>query len=347
MLLSFVLFLGLFGTLEAARAERAVLSVQTVQVAQADTPLRLEAQGNLAAWREASLSAETQGLAIVALLAEVGDRVPRGAVLARFDAKVPAAELEQAKAQLLEAQAGLDEAQSQFERTEKLRQQGFISEAQLTQARSTLAVAQARLASARALVQVRELRMSQTEVRAPEAGVVLARPASLGAVPQAGAELFRLVLLGRVEWRAEVTAQELPRIKPGAAVRIQLPDGSSVAGRVRMLAPSVDVQSRNALVHADLNAGMEKLRPGMFVRGAIELGFRQSLLIPQTAIVVRDGFNLVFRLDKDQRAQAIRVRTGRILGDRVEVIEGLSGGETIVAKGAAFLHPGDLVRVTP
>lgn len=331
----------------AASAERAVLSVQTVAVAASEAQVRLEAQGNLAAWREASVSSETQGLTIVALLADVGERVVQGAVLARFDARVPAAELEQARAQLLEAQVALDEAQLQVERTAKLRQQGFISEAQLTQVRSTQAAAQARLASARALVQLREVRLAQTELRAPEAGVVVARTASLGAVPQPGIELFRLIAQGRLEWRAELTAQDLARVRPGAAARIQLPDASSVTGRVRMLAPSVDLQTRNALVHVDLNADLGRLRPGMFVRGEIELGSRQSLLVPQTAIVVRDGFSLVFRLDKDQRVQAIRVKTGRVLGERVEVTEGLSGGETIVARGAAFLHQGDLVRVAP
>jgi len=342
-----VFLLVLLACAAAWSAEKAVLSVQTAIVSKTEVPVRLEAQGNLAAWREASVSAQTQGLAIVELLAEVGERVARGALLARFDARIPTAELGQARAQLLEAEVAENEAQRQLERMVKLREQGFISEAQLTQARSNQAAAQARLAAARALVQLHEVRLAQIELRAPESGVVVARMASLGSVPQPGSELFRLVAQGRVEWRAEVTAQELPRIRPGALARIQLPDATSVGGRVRLLAPAVDPQSRNALVHVDLQADIGRVRPGVFVRGEIEVGTRQSLLVPQTAIVVRDGFSLVFRLDKDQRVQAQRVRTGRILGDRVEVIEGLSGGETIVARGAAFLHQGDLVRVTP
>ena len=158
--------------------------------------------------------------------------------------------------------------------------------------------------------------------------------------------------------------------------------GGEVQGRVRMIAPTVDPQTRSALVYVDLppmtqaggkvrSAGLPQASaapsgkdrgsappqareatsvgaalPGMFARGEFELGTTSGLTVPQRALVVRDGFNYVFRLSPDNRVSQVKVKTGRLAGDRAEIVSGLAADARIVVDGAGFLNDGDLVRVS-
>ena len=123
----------------------------------------------------------------------------------------------------------------------------------------------------------------------------------------------------------------------------QLASGAQVEGRVRMLAPTVDPQTRNALVYVDLPAHSD-IRAGMFARGEFLLGAHEALSVPLSAVVVRDGFSYVFEVDAQGRVAMRRVQTGQRSGGRVEITEGLSLEAHIVQQGGAFLNDGDLVR---
>ena len=306
---------------------------------------KINANGNLAAWQEAIIGAEANGLKITEVRVNVGDRVQRGDVLASLQSDTLRAELAQAEAALTEATASAQETKAQSERARSLQQQGFFSNAQLSQTLAADASAQARVQSARAMVQLQTVRLSQTQVRAPDAGVISARQATVGSVVGAGTELFRLIRQGRIEWRAEVTAAEIGRIQVGAAVQIKAASGQLLQGKVRMLAPSVDAQTRNAIVYVDLPAATGSARAGMYAQGEIALGQSQALTVPQSAVVVRDGFSYVYTVGADQKVSQLKVQTGRQSGDRVEVTSGLKADARVVASGGAFLNHGDTVRV--
>lgn len=327
-------------------ATRPALTVTVVTPQQQLLQQTLPANGSLAAWQEAVIGAESSGLAIAEVRVNVGDVVKRGQVLATLQTATLKAELLQTEASLAEATANAAEAQAQADRARQLQQQGFFSQAQLTQALASNAAAQARLQAARAQVQLQQQRLAQTEVRAPDNGVVSARLATPGAVVNPGTELFRLIRQGRLEWRAEVTASELGRIQTGASASLTAASGQTLQGRVRMVAPTVDPLTRNALVYVDLNGPLGSARAGMFARGAITLGQQQAVTVPQSAIVVRDGFTHVFSVDADQKVNQHKVQTGRLQGDRMEVLSGLPAGARVVASGGAFLNQGDTVRVT-
>ncbi|MBP8149618.1 MAG: efflux RND transporter periplasmic adaptor subunit [Limnohabitans sp.] len=306
---------------------------------------KISANGNLAAWQEAVVGTEANGLKITEVRVNVGDRVQRGDVLAVLQADSLRAELAQAEGLLAEAAASAQEAKAQAERARSLQQQGFFSAAQLSQAVAAEASSVARVQSARALVQLQNVRLSQTQVRAPDAGVISARQATVGSVVGAGTELFRLIRQGRIEWRAEVTAAEIGRIQVGAPVQIKAASGQLLQGKVRMVAPSVDAQTRNALVYVDLPAQTGSARAGMYAQGEIALGQSQALTVPQTALVVRDGFSYVYTVGTDQKVSQLKVQTGRQSAGRVEVTSGLKGDARVVASGGAFLNHGDTVRV--
>ena len=321
------------------------LSVVVVTPQMGTMPQKITANGNLAAWQEAIVGAEANGLKITEVRVNVGDRVQRGDVLAVLQADTLRAEFAQAEAALAEATASSQEAKAQAERARSLQQQGFISSAQLSQALSAEAASVARVQSARAMVQLQSVRLSQSQVLAPDAGVISARQATVGSVVGAGVELFRLIRQGRIEWRAEVTAAEIGRIQLGAPVLIKAASGQLLQGKVRMIAPSVDAQTRNALVYVDLPAQTGSARAGMYAQGEIVLGQNQALTVPQNAVVVRDGFSYVYTVGADQKVSQLKVQIGRQSADRVEVIGGLKADARVVASGGAFLNHGDTVRV--
>ncbi len=307
-------------------------------------PVRVSANGDIAAWQEASIGTETGGLRLLAVLADVGDRVKKGQELARFASETVAADLAEARASLNQSRAALAEAESEARRTRELRAEGFVSEQRVIQADTAEQAARARVEAQQALLAGRESRMAQTRVLAPDDGVIAARSASVGAVPGAGQELFRLIRRGRLEWRAEVAAADLSRLAPGQGAQVTLADGSRIAGKVRRLAPTVEAATRNGLVYVDLPAP-GSARAGMFARGEIEIGQIRTLTLPQDALVLRDGYAYVLRVGADNRVQLTKVETGRRGGDRVEIRAGLDASARVVAAGGAFLADGDLVRV--
>ena len=325
---------------------RPALAVNTVAPERAPLALQLAANGSVAAWQEASIGAESNGLRLTDVRVNVGDVVRKGQLLATFADDTVQADVAQARASLMEARSSAAEAAANDERARTLQATGALSAQQIQQYATAGQTAQARVEAAQAQLRVQQLRLAHTRVLAPDDGVISARTATVGAVLGAGTELFRMVRKGRLEWRAEVTSSELPRIRAGARARVTAASGAEVEGRVRMVAPTVDPATRNALVYVDLPAHAD-IRAGMFARGEFLLGERSALTVPQSALVVRDGFSHVFEVVEGSRVAMRRVQTGERAGARVEVLSGLAEGAAVVARGGAFLNDGDLVRVEP
>jgi len=335
-------------TSAAQAAPRPSLTVTAGLPESTRLPIRLAANGNIAAWQEAVIGAESTGLRLTEVRANVGDVVKVGQVLATFSTDSVQADVAQARASLLEAQASAADARANAERARSLQSSGALSAQQINQFLTLEKTAQARADAAQAVLGAQQLRGRQTQVRAPDSGIISARTATVGSVVGSGAELFRLIRQGRLEWRAEVTSAELGRINTGMPVSVLPASGGELRGRVRMIAPSVDPLTRSALVYVDLPSAAGKgqaARAGMFARGEFELGATDALTIPQRALVVRDGFNYVYRLGEDMRVSQLKVQTGRLAGERVEVVSGLPPDARIVVNGAGFLNDGDLVRV--
>ena len=345
-------------------APRPALVVTPVRPVTSAVDLRLEASGSVAAWQEAIVGAESSGLRLAEVRVNVGDVVAKGQVLAVLAPETVQADVAQARASLMEAQASAAEAAANAERARTLTESGALSRQQIQQYATAGATAKARVEAAQAALQVQQLRLRHTQVLAPDAGVISSRTATVGAVVNGGAELFRLVRRGRLEWRAEVTSADLPRIRPGQTALVTSASGVQVRGTVRMVAPTVDPQTRNGLVYVDLpgregaearpgrakaagaaQASAGAFFPGMCARGDFLLGAREALTVPQSAVVVRDGFSYVFELPAGDRVALRRVQTGQRVGDRVEITSGLAAGSVLVERGGAFLNDGDRVRV--
>ena len=330
---------------KSVSAGKPALSVTVATPQIVEWPQVLTANGNIAPWQEAVIGAEVSGHRLTEVMVNVGDLVKKGQVLARISNDTVAAELAQSKAALAEAEATLGEARANADRARQIEHTGAFSAQQIAQFLTAEQTARARVAAARARVQADELRVAQTRVVSPDEGVISSRAATVGSLTQPGQELFRLIRGGRLEWRAEVTAAELARIKPGVTATI-VPPGSStrIQGKVRMVAPTVDPQTRNALVYVDVPAG-SGARAGMFARGEFELGKVSALTLPQSAVVMREGFSYVYRIDADSKVAQVKVSTGRRIGERIEITGGLEQGARVVASGGGFLADGDIVRI--
>ena len=329
----------------------------------------LAVTGSLAAREEIVVGAEVDGLRIVELLADVGDRVEKGQVLARLDGAMlqtqlaqntstiakAEASIAQARASIAETQAAEAEAADALKRAQALGATGTTSPVQLlareTQAKvaaakATAAEANLRIAEAeRALAEAQrseiELKIARTELKAPAAGTISRRAARLGAVAgTVGETLFQLVRNGEIEFDAEVPETVLPQIEPGQSVEVLLSGVSeAIIGTVRLVDPSVDKLSRLGRVVVALSRH-PAMRAGIFARGNITVGRRQAVTVPLSAVLFgKDGAYV--QLATNNVVEIRNVETGFKRGARVEIVNGLMEGQEVVVRAAAFARPGE------
>ena len=302
------------------------------------------ASGPVSPWEEMQLGVELSGMRVTALHVDVGQSVRKGQLLLEIDHRWLDGELRQAQAGYSEAKAGVQLAQLNLSRGQALAKSQIISASALDELRAGVVQAEARLATTQALRDNAQMRRNFADLRAPDDGIISKRMVQPGQVVMAGAELLRLIRRGRLEWRPELPEAELAKVLPGATVVIGDATQAQVSGRVRAVSPGVDTATRTGTVYADLPEP-GALKAGAFVEGRIVTSSSNALMVPAAAVVMRDGYAYVFTVDSKNIVSRIRVRTGASDGGQVEIIDGLTPGQSIVATGAGFLGEGDKVRV--
>lgn len=317
----------------------AALTVNTVKIKRTMLNLTIPANGNIAPWQEAVVGTEVNGLLLNEVLVNVGDKVKRGQILARFASGTISADLAQSNASLAETKAAALEAAGNASRAKSIQNSGALSTQQIEQFLSAEASTKARVEAAEATLKLQNIKLKQTTVTAPDDGVISSRTATVGSVAAAGQELFKLLRKGRLEWRAELTSADINKISVGMQANLTLPDGQKLIGKVRAIAPSIDSQTRNALVYVDIPA--ETAKAGMYARGEFILENTEAYTLPAGAIVLRDGFSYAMQviskpndkksaengqtqsgaLNQIAQIKQIKVNTGRRSGDLVELLE--------------------------
>jgi RND family efflux transporter MFP subunit len=300
--------------------------------------------GSVFAWQDVIIASEVGGYRVAEVFVDVGDRVTKGQRLVAMSKALLEAEVATKQAMLNQRQAELTNARAAFERGKSLMNMNVLSEADLDRFTSEELASRARFESARADLETSRLRLEFTEVTAPDDGVITSRTVTVGQIAQAGNEMLRLLRNGRIEWRGEAPETRLADLAPGQVVTIVTADGAKYLGEIRVVSPTIAAGNRTALVYVDLPAD-ERLRPGMFARGEIEIGSGPAFTVPLESIVNADGYSYVFVLGSNDTVARRRIETGAVHGDAIEVVSGIEGGETVVIKGAGFLKDGDLVDV--
>ncbi len=320
------------------------LTVATIKPQRILLSKTIAANGTVAAWQEAIIGAEVNGLALKEVLVNVGDQVKRGQTLARFNDSTIQADLAQAQANAAETKAAALEAAGNASRARTIADTGAISKQQVEQLLTLEASTQARLQAAQAAVNVQQVRLKQTILNAPDDGVISARAATVGQVASPGVELFRMVRQGRIEWRGEFNSADINQVQSGMEVVLTLPDNSEITGKVRTLSPMADSATRNTLVYVDIAKGSAK--PGMFAKGKLLLAKNEAVTLPASAIVMRDGFAYVMQVDASKRIRQAKVMLGTRQDRLVEVLNLPEESGDYVQSGGAFLAEGDWVNVT-
>ena len=330
---------------QATPARASALAVETIRIQPRIWPQTLALSGGIHAWQEASISAETGGLRITALHADVGTVVRKGQVLAELFADSIQTDIRQNEAGLKQARVALGAARSDLDRARAVADSGALSAQKIEQYAQALQTAEADVAAAEAKLAASRITLGHTRITASDDGVITKRSAQLGQVVASGTELFTLQRQQRLEWRAEVDASQLSSIKPGMQATLQLPDGKTASGRVRQLAPALDSSNRLALAYIDL-AGNSSARAGMYASGQLSLGQQLAYTVPASAVTVRDGRQYVFELQAGNLVRQREVKVGRRQGNEVELLGKTDRNVALVKSGGGFLNDGDSVRVS-
>lgn len=369
---------GLLAGPQAARAEASTatapsaLSVTVVRPVPDEIAETLLVTGSLLPREEIEVGPEIEGYRLMEILAEVGDTVEKGQVLARLSREVLETQLAQntasaakARAAIAQQRAALDqtlaqetEASAAVDRARQLRKSGTVSQetldereravkvasAQVAAAREALAAAEAEEVFVKAQRDEIEVRLKRTDVRAPAAGIVLARTARLGAIALSARTepLFRIAQDGAIDLDAEVPEDAMPRMKRGLKAEVT-PAGfdAPLAGTVRLVSAEVNKSTRLGKVKIALPAD-PRLKPGAYGRGVIALGARSGLSLPQSAVMFdAEG---AYVLGVENGAVTRRpVKVALKSGGRVLVTGGLAPGDQVVARAGGFLREGDRV----
>lgn len=334
---------------------------------------RVVATGTVRAVEEVQVQPQVEGLQIKSLEADVGDTVQADAVVARLNedtlvlqrsqlvanrAKAEAA-LAQYRAQFVEAEASLKEAQRQFDRATRLASSGSVSTSQKEQAETSLASATARIETARQAITVAEadikvvdsqiadtdLRLARTEVKSSVSGTISVRNARIGAIASgAGEPLFTVIRDGQIELVAQVTERDILRLEQGQKALISVAGRTEpLTGSIRLVSPIIDPVTRLGSVHIALDNDAAA-RVGMFGSAAITVAEARGVALPLSAITTEGGKTTVRKVE-DGTVQMVEIKTGIQDGALIQVIEGLSEGDKVVAKAGVFVRDGD--RINP
>jgi RND family efflux transporter MFP subunit len=327
----------------AAAGPTAAMTITTTKVRSQEVVRSVPATGTIYPWQEVIVGAEVGGYRVAAVLVDVGTRVKQGQVLVRLSGDMLQADLDSKRAAMRSAEAAEVNASAALRRGASVSSSGALSAADLDKLKSDQIAAQARVDTSSADLRMAELRARYASVTAPDSGTITSRTVSVGQISQAGAEMLRMLRQNRVEWRAEIPEALLSRIKVGQMATVTAVDGTTVNGKVRAVAPTVQATNRTGLVYVDIVGG--DARPGMFARGEIAAGKGPALLIPVTSVVMQDGYSYVFVLKDKNVVERRRVQQVGVRGDDMEVADGVAAGEVVAVKGAGFLKDGDTVRL--
>ncbi|WP_446375382.1 efflux RND transporter periplasmic adaptor subunit [Coleofasciculus sp. D1-CHI-01] len=333
-----------------ARLDDSVLQAQLSQaqasVAQAEARLAELRAGSrseeIARAKEAVRSAESAVAAAESDLELARTRVDRNKML-QAEGAIARDRLDEVYNQERSSRSQLEQAQA---RLREANQQ--LAQLQAGPRREVITQAEAQLAQAQAQVQSTIAQLNNTRILAPVSGKIAERNARVGDVTSPSQTLFKIIENGRLELIVNVPETQLPQIKPGQSATITSDADSSLqlSGKVREIDPMIDEASRQAQVKIDLPASAA-LKPGMFLRASITTSAAQGLTLPAKAILPQsDGSAIAYIVQPDNTVKAQSVEVGEPLSDnRVEIKSGLSVGDGVVVKGAAYLKDGDNVNV--
>jgi RND family efflux transporter MFP subunit len=341
---------------EAAKGPLPVVrGVGLESVAERSIPDEVEAVGTVRARNSSAISARVSGT-VSSLRVMEGDRVARGRLLLTIEAAESHAGAAGARAAVEEAKRGVDDVRARkrladvtFSRYSALFMEQAVTRQEFDGRRMERDVAaqgvgraEARLLRAREEAKAAGAVAGYTRVTAPMAGIVTARGVDAGMTVFPGTHLLTVEEEGHYRIEASVPESHMGKVKPGDEVRVVVDGIGGMRGKVAEVVPAIDPGSRTFTVKAEISA--EGLRSGVFGRAYIPVGRRTGILAPKVAVIEQGALSSVWVVGKDRIARMRLVRGGRMIGERVEILSGLSAGEQIVVSGMEMVTDGAKVE---
>ena len=303
--------------------------------------------GTLAPERAAQLRAQVGG-ALLGLYVEEGAAVAAGQVVALIDTVSLAEAARSARQQQASAQLADDVARRNHERSETLHAAGAIADRDLEMAHNQAVAADAALADARSRVTTAEHQLANAIIRAPFAGVVSERPASAGDVLQAGAAILTVVDPLQLQLEASVPADQLSTVKVGSKVEFSVTGstGTGFVGKVARINPEVDPATRQVRLYVSVANGNRALAAGAFAQGRVAVTSVRALTVPLSALDTKSAVAAVKRV-RNGLVESVPVTLGvrDDIAERVEILKGLSAGDTVLVGGVLGTPAGATVRI--
>ena len=292
---------------------------------------QISAVANLRPVDSVELMTEASGR-VVELNLKPGQPVQQGEVLLRLDDR-------QARADLAVLKARLSDARRQYNRARSLRSNNSVSQSQVDELQTSVAVAEAELEAAK-------VRLENHHIEAPFAGVIGLSDISPGAFLQAGTSITTLDSSGQLELNFSVPERFVGQVKLGQPVTAVSPafPGQLFEGQLVELATRISELSRTLAVRALIDNPDGQLRPGQFMSASLTLQEREALVVPEQAVMVRGDEKYVF-LAEDGLARRVSVQIGNRVPGWVEIKEGLSPEDAVVVTGQDRLSSGNRIRV--
>jgi membrane fusion protein (multidrug efflux system) len=342
---------GAQGEEQAAKPEEAVAEVTVTKVARESISLTLQISGTIAAVpnRDAKVSAQVPGR-IAELLANEGDVVEEGHVLARIESEPQRDQERQAQAALEQAKATLENAQLNQQRNETLFQRGIASRKELEDARTQVTVGEAALRQANAALQLARLQVQRTEIHSPLAGVVVKRFLSAGEqVDGTPAQpICEVADLAQVELFASVPGTYLASIHVGQTLPLVSDTfpGRQFQGKVVAISPVVDPATNVGVVRIRFDNPSRALLLGMFLTSRVPLVTHPRALVVPIQALYRNEENApqVYRV-KGEEAEAVAVEPGIETKDKVELLSGVQEGDTVILAGGYGLPEKTKIKI--
>jgi len=309
----------------AAPGARSALT--TVVVQSERVPIERRLDGVIEAVNQGTVAAQTSGR-VAAILYDVNDFVPAGAVIIRLRSTEQHAGLAAAQATLAEATAREAEAQSRFHRIADMYQRGVVPKATLDEATANRDTAVAHLNAARAGLENAQAGVGYTEIRAPYAGVVTKRLVQVGETVSPGTPLMSGLSLQFLRVTVDVPQSIVAQVRRIRQAAVYIVERRIEATKVTIF-PEASSPSSTFRARLELPENATDLYPGMFVKVDFVTGEVERVMVPARAVVERSEVTAVYTLSADGRITMRQVRLGDRFGDRLEILSGVVAGDRV------------------
>lgn len=321
--------------------------IVTARVAHADLPLTVSMTGTVRARNDVEVFPKVSGR-VQSVHAQVGERVTAGQLLAVIEHQEIAWQAKAAEAAVAVARANRDGAKLDFDRTKALYEGGAAAAAQLDGAKVKLDLTQAQVAQAEAAAGLAQQQLQNARIESPITGTIIRRPVNVGAQVSPTTSLFSVQDVTSLKLESSVDAASFARLHKGQSAEIAIDSlTGSYAGKVSLLSPALDAQSRRAAVEIEIDNSKGLLLPNMFAHVSVAVAtIEQALVIPREAVLESAGGAIVYKVD-GEHVRSVTPKLGAGDEHLVVVESGLADGDVLAVSGLSGLADGVAVTVAP